>query len=813
MKLFHWSDSGDHAVGRADAEVESRTPVASTWAWKEKILVIEIAPPTAGRGRLTRFGAPMWVVLVAAYMACPATCAGTPPPPQPCEERIESLLGRMTLTEKLGQLTQLWGGDRPEITQNDEMPAYERLSKMIRAGTVGAILHAHGATYTNRLQRLAVEESRLGIPLLFGNDVIHGYLTIFPIPLAETSSWDPELVRRAARATAEEARAAGTHWTFAPMVDICRDPRWGRIAEGSGEDPHMGSVMAAARVRGFQGDDLAAPDAILACAKHFAAYGAAEGGRDYNTVDLSGQTLRDVFLPPFKAAVDAGVGTLMSAFNEINGVPATANPLILKRILRDEWNFRGFVVSDWTAVTEMVDHGFAVSDMDAAEKAIRAGVDMDMSSSAYVTHLGEAVKAGRVAESIVDEAVRRVLRAKCRLGLFEKPYAEPQREQAAMLSHKNRRLAREVAGRSIVLLKNHGGILPINRNIQSLAVIGPLADSRKDPLGAWATVGVPSRTVATIERSVVTVLEGIKAAVPSGTNVSYARGSDAESDDKTGFAEAIALAGKSDMVVLVVGETQDMSGEARCRSSLDLPSIQQALIKAVHASGVPTVVVLMNGRPLSIRWTADHVPAILEAWHLGVECGHAVADVLFGDVNPGGKLPVTFPRTVGQIPIYYNHKNTGRPPEPIRFTSKYIDLPSTPLFPFGWGLSYTKFEFTNLTINPGRMARHGRIKVSVDVRNVGGREGDEVVQLYIRDLVGSMTRPVRELKGFRRIHLESGEQKTVSFMLAHEQLGFHNRQMQHVVEPGSFKLWVGPSSVEGLEAEFEIVGDPASSGP
>lgn len=715
------------------------------------------------------------------------------------QRRVEELLGQMTLEEKLGQLTQQTGGQVQGYNPGERNSKQEELFEAVREGRVGSFLNAHGAEYTNQLQRIAVEESRLRIPLILGNDVIHGFRTIFPIPLGEAASWDPALVEKAARVAAEEASAAGIRWTFAPMVDICRDPRWGRIAEGSGEDPYLGAAMAVARVRGFQGDGLSAKDSLVACAKHFAAYGGAEGGRDYNTVDISEQTLREVHLPPFKAAVDAGAGTLMSAFNEINGIPASANRLTLSTILRQEWGFDGFVVSDWTSVTEMVAHGFAADNAEAAEKAIAAGVDMDMSSFAYRTHLADSVRSGRLPEAVVDEAVRRILRMKIRLGLFERPYVDPQRERDVLLSAKNRALAREVAGKSIVLLRNEGGLLPLSDKIETLAVIGPLADSKRDPLGTWAVVGRPE--------DVVPVLDGIRASVSPGTKVLHARGCDVTGDSTEGFAAAVEVARQSDVVVMIVGETEYMSGEAHCRSSLDLPPIQLKLVQAVHATGVPVVVVLMNGRPMSISWMAEHVPAILNTWHLGVECGNATADVLFGDVNPGGKLPATFPRTVGQVPIYYNHKNTGRPPTNDRFTSKYIDLPSTPLYPFGHGLSYTQFAYDNLRVSPEKTGPEGRVAVSVEVTNVGEREGDEVVQLYIRDLVASMTRPVKELKGFERITLQPGQKRTVSFELTSEQLGFYDRHVRYVVEPGRFKVWVGPNSAEGLEGRFEIVAN------
>jgi beta-glucosidase len=705
----------------------------------------------------------------------------------------------MTLEEKIGQLTLHSGHQGPDYNPAEPSDRHQDLFGLIRSGKVGAILNAHGAEYNNSLQRVAVEESRLHIPLLFGNDVIHGYRTIFPIPLAEAASWDPGMIERAARVAAVEATAAGTNWAFAPMVDVARDARWGRIAEGAGEDPYLGSVVAAARVRGLQGTDLAAPDTLLACAKHFAAYGAAEGGRDYNTVDLSEQTLREIYLPPFKAAVDAGVGTLMSAFNELNGVPATGSHLLMSQILREEWGFPGFVVSDWTSIEELVDHGFAADGADAAVKALGAGVDMDMSSFFYLDHLADAMGDGRVAEARIDEAVRRVLEAKRRLGLFERPFADPRRERAVTLCAEHRAVARKMAGRSIVLLKNENGLLPIGGRVKSIAVLGPLADDQNAPLGTWAVVGKAE--------DVITVLEGIKRRVSAETVVHHAKGCDLDGQRTDGIREAVLVARESDLAIVVVGESAEMSGEAHCRTSLDLPGVQRKLVQAVHETGVPTVVVLLHGRPMSIPWMADHVPAILATWHLGVECGRATAEVLFGDVNPGGKLPVTFPRAVGQVPIYYNHKNTGRPPdEEDPHTSKYIDLPWTPLYPFGHGLSYTSFEFSDLAIQPEEGPLGSRVEVRVKVKNVGDRAGNEVVQLYVRDIVASMTRPVKQLKGFRRVTLQPGNTKTVAFTLESEDLGFYDQQMRYVVEPGLYQVWVGSSSAEGLQGEFRLHG-------
>jgi len=626
----------------------------------------------------------------------------------------------------------------------------------------------------------------LGIPVIFGLDVIHGFSTIFPIPLGIAASWDPNLARKAASVAAAEAAASGIHWTFAPMVDIARDPRWGRIAEGAGEDPYLGSAMATASVNGFQGDDLADPDTIVSCPKHYVAYGGAEGGRDYNTVDVSERVLREVYLPPFKAAVDAGAGTIMSAFNDLNGIPASANQHTLTDILRGEWGFEGFVVSDWNSVGELVVHGFAGTPAQAAKEAVSAGVDMDMMGNVYQANLAQLVKKGEVSEEAVDRAVRRILRIKFRLGLFEHPYVDPERAHKVIQSRKNIEAALEVARRSMVLLKNEGNLLPLSKDVKSIAVIGPLADDRVAPLGPWSWQGNPD--------DVVTVLEGIRDRVSPHAKVLYAKGCEIEGASTEGFEEAVRKAKQADAAVVVVGESRDMSGEAACRAFLDLPGVQEELVKAVYETGVPVVEVLMNGRPLAISWSAEHVPAILEAWFLGIQGGDAVADVIFGNFNPSGKLPATFPRTVGQVPIHYNHKNTGRPASAERWGSKYLDVPPTPLFPFGHGLSYTRFEYSNLRVDPERTGAECRVKISLDVRNAGAVKGDEIVQLYLRDLVASVTRPVKELKGFRKITLEPGEKETVKFTITSDQLSFLDRQMKRVVEPGIFKVMVGSSS-------------------
>ena len=731
----------------------------------------------------------MGLLLILALLTLTIPSFQASPSQADIEKKIDALLARMTLAEKLGQLQQLDGESngnfRPEHLE------------LIRKGLLGATLNVRGAQRTNQLQRVAVEESRLKIPVLLGFDTIHGYRTIFPIPLAEASSWDPTLAQRSAGIAANESYSAGVRWTFAPMVDIARDPRWGRISEGSGEDPFLGAAFARARVLGFQGEDYSSPGKILACAKHWVAYGAAEGGRDYNTTEMSEYTLRSVYFPPFKAAVDAGVGTLMSAFNDLNGVPTSANPFTLTKVLRGEWKFDGFVVSDYTAVTELKNHGLAANDADAAQAALNAGVDMEMVGRLFNQNGAELLKEGKLSQATIDQAVRRILRVKFRLGLFENPYVDEKREATSLLTTENRAAAREIAGRSMVLLKNERDALPLSKTIGSVAVIGPLADDRRAPLGWWSGDGKDEETV--------TPLAGIKAKVSSQTKVTYAKGCEIEGGTTDGFASAVSAAQQSDFAVVFVGEAKEMVGEAASRSSLDLPGHQMDLVKAIKATGKPTAVVLINGRPLTVGWIAENVPAILEAWMGGTESGNAIADILFGDVNPGGKLPATFPRVVGQVPIYYNHMNTGRPPETNnRYTSKYLDVPWTPLFPFGYGMSYTQFQLSNLRLSAKQIRADGQVTVTVDVENTGRRAGDEVVQLYVRDVASSVTRPVRELKGFQRIALKRGERKPVEFRLTSAELGFYNRENHFVVEPGDFKVFVGTSSEGGLESVFTV---------
>jgi beta-glucosidase len=700
------------------------------------------------------------------------------------EERVEDLLSRMTLEEKIGQMCQY-------------STVQEKFEALLKQGGVGSFLNVVGAKDTNKVQKIAVEQSRLGIPLIFGLDVVHGYKTIFPIPLGMASSWDPDMAKKAASVAAAEASSEGIRWTFAPMVDISRDPRWGRIAEGNGEDPYLGSAIAKAMVEGFQGRNLADADTVVACPKHYVAYGGAEGGRDYDTVDVSERTLRDVYLPPFKAGVEAGAGTLMSAFNDLSGVPASCNRFTLTTILQDEWDFRGFVISDWNSIAELVNHGTAANLAEAAKEGLEAGVDMDMVSDVYQTCLTQLVKEGEVSEEQIDSAVRRILRVKFKLGLFERPYVKPERAGKILRCKEHMKAALDAARKSIVLLKNEGEILPLKKNTKSLAVIGPLANNQADLLGCWAYTGDP--------KDVVTVLEGIKSKVSLETKVLYTQGCEIEGTLKEGFEDAVDKAKAADAAIMVVGEGRDMIGEASSRSTLDLPGVQEELVKLIYETGVPAVMVLMNGRPLTISWSAKHVPAILEAWFPGIQGGNAVADVLFGDYNPGGRLPVTFPRTVGQVPLYYNHKNTGRPSSAKRWSTKYLDLPVTPLFPFGHGLSFTKFDYSNLRMSPKKIKSDGKVKVSFDVQNVGDRKGDEVAQLYIRDVVGSVTRPVKELKGFKRITLESGEKRTVKFTLGSEELSFTNRDMKRVVEPGTINVMIGRSSEDiQLTGRFEV---------
>lgn len=715
-------------------------------------------------------------------------------PDNTIDAKVDSVLSMMTLEEKIGQMT-LYTSDFDQTGPT----VREGYKEDIRAGQVGAIFNAYGAEFNRELQEMAVEETRLGIPLLFGYDVIHGHKTIFPIPLGETASWDPELMQETGRIAALEASAQGLHWTFAPMVDVSRDPRWGRIAESGGEDAYLNSVVARAKVRGFQGTKLDSMNTILSTAKHFAAYGGAKAGRDYHTVDVSERTLREVYLPPFEAAVEEGAGSFMTAFNEIGGVPATASEYLFTDILRDEWGFDGFVVSDYTAINELMPHGVAADSAEAGELAVKAGVDMDMQGAIYHKHLPELVEQDVISEEEIDQAVRRILRYKFKLGLFDDPYkySDEQREEDLVLNKEHLDLARQTARESMVLLKNDDETLPISKDIRSIGVIGPLADNQQELIGSWSAAGDYT--------DAVTLLDGIEEVVSEQTQVHYAKGVDVNSNDKSGFQEAVQVANQSEAVVMALGEEALMSGEAASRSEIDLPGIQQDLIREILGTGKPVVLVLMNGRPLDLTWEDENVPAILETWFAGTQAGPAIADVLFGDYNPSGKLPVTFPRSVGQIPIHYNMKNTGRPISENKYTSKYLDVPNSPLYPFGYGLSYTTFEYSDVQLDKTEFSGADSLQVSVEVSNTGDRAGEEVVQLYIRDMKASVTRPVKELINFEKIHLEAGQSSKVSFYLTEEDLAFYDIDMNWTTEPGVFKVLVGTNSQDVQPAEFEYI--------
>ncbi|MBT2298714.1 glycoside hydrolase family 3 C-terminal domain-containing protein [Pseudomonas fluorescens] len=721
--------------------------------------------------------------------------ADEPPRKQQEAVFIERLLGQMTLEEKVGQLTQLGMKVTPTGPVVDTQGRQN-----IGIAEVGSLLGVYGAEQTRQLQREAVQNSRLHIPLLFSFDVIHGFRTVFPVPLAEASAWDPDLSQRTARAAAVEATASGLHWTFAPMVDIARDPRWGRVVEGAGEDPFLGAALAASRVRGFRGTGFPDTSTILSTAKHFVGYGAAEGGRDYNTTEMSQRTLREVYLPPFHAAVQAGVDTIMPGFNEIDSTPMHADRTLLKGTLRDEWGFQGLVISDYNGVVELMHHGVASTTREAARLAFRATVDIDMVGGAYAAELPVLVRSGQLPPPLLDDAVRRVLQTKQRLGLFEDPYrySDPAREKALTLSPQTRALAREAAQKSIVLLKNDGFLLPLPKNMRKLVVVGALANNAPSTLGSWPAAGRADESI--------TVLEGIKRAVTPATDVVYIPGASPESNDISGIGEALRVASDADVVVAVIGETADMSGEARSRASLDLPGAQNALVTQMQSTGKPVVVVLMNGRPLAIPALDRQVPAIIEAWFLGSEMGHAVADVLFGDVNPSGKLPITFPRAVGQIPLYHAHKSTGRPPHKSKkYTSKYFDEEWTPLYPFGHGLSYTTFTYGAPKLSKRQLTFDETLTVQVEVRNSGQRTGEETVQLYLRQNVASITRPVRTLRGFSKVRIAPGETQTVEFSLDQDDFALLGDKLLRFVEMGTFQVFVGGSSSTENGASFEVM--------
>ncbi|KAA3610436.1 MAG: glycosyl hydrolase [Calditrichaeota bacterium] len=718
------------------------------------------------------------------------------------EKRINELLAKMTLGEKIGQMAQfhLWSRD------ND----FEKLSEVIKRGGVGSFLNSGDRAYKEKLQRVAVEESRLGIPLIFGRDVIHGYRTMFPIPLGQAASWNPALIEKAAEISAKEAVQMGIDWTFAPMMDLARDPRWGRIAESFGEDPFLASKLAVSMTKGLQGDDLADPNRIAACAKHYVGYGAAEGGRDYNTTLIPEHDLRNFYLPPFKASVDAGVATIMSAFNDLNGVPTSGNQFTLRQILRTEWGFDGFVVSDWTSMTEMINHGYCADEREVALKSIKAGINMEMVSESYQNHLKELIESDEVNVKLLDDAVAEILRVKIRLGLFENPYPVAY-DESVILNKDHLKVARDLATQSLVLLKNEKSVLPINKESKSIAVIGPLADSPWDQLGTWTVDGKKEDSITPLQ----TLKENVD------FNILYAKGlENPRSVDNKLFEEAISTVKKADLAILFMGEDQIISGEAHSRAFIDLPGAQKDLINKISETSTPIVLVIMAGRPLTFSKIIDKVDAIVYAWHPGTMSGPAISDVLTGKVVPSGKLPVSFPRTVGQIPIYYNHRNTGRPPrkdmlgiptgnteDPIDYVSYYLDVDFTPQYPFGFGLSYSTFSYSDFKLSTKKLTSGNALKATVQLKNTGQYKADEIVQLYIRDKAASITRPVKELKGFQKVSLKAGESKSIFFEISEKDLAFWNIDMKFTAEPGMFDVMVGGSSADEdlLKESFELV--------
>jgi beta-glucosidase len=721
------------------------------------------------------------------------------------EQKVAVLLKQMTLEEKIGQMNQyngFWDLTGPAPSSGNAAKKYDHLRK----GYVGSMLNLRGVKNVRKIQKIAVEETRLGIPLIIGFDVIHGYETLSPIPLAESASWDLEAIKKSAEVAAEEAAAAGINWTFAPMVDISRDARWGRVMEGAGEDPYLGSKIAIARVKGFQGSDLSKHNTLAACAKHFAAYGFAESGREYNTVDVGTSTLNNIVFPPFQATIDAGVRTFMNAFNELNGIPATGNTNLQRTILKDKWKFDGFVVSDWGSIEEMVTHGHAKDGKHAAQIAANAGSDMDMESYLYVNELAALVREGKVKEAYIDDAAKRILRVKFELGLFDDPYkyCDERREKDVIGQPAFHEAALDMAKKSIVLLKNDNQLLPLKKQGQKIALIGALASDKTSPLGSWR--------IAAKDNTAISVFEGMQAY--TGNQLTYAKGADVSlgqtkfidelkinTTDRSEFPQAIAVAKTADVVVMVLGEVGYQSGEARSRTDLGLPGVQQDLLEAIYKVNKNIVLVLNNGRPLVLNWHQEHLPAIVEAWQLGTQSGNAIAQVLYGDYNPSGKLPMSFPRAVGQVPIYYNYKNTGRPLIPIPntvFWSHYQDVENSPLYPFGYGLSYTTFEYSDLKT---QVVSATEVSVSVTLKNTGKFTGKEVVQLYIKDHYASVTRPVRELKGFELVSLEANESKKIEFTLSEKELGFYDNEGKFIVEPGDFSIFVGGDSNTTLQSK------------
>ena len=729
---------------------------------------------------------------------------------------ITQLMRKMTLDEKIGQLNLPAAGD--VVTGQAES---SDIARKIKEGKVGGLFNIKGVSKIREVQRLAVEESRLGIPLLFGMDVIHGYETVFPIPLGLSCCWDMQTIENSARVAAIEASADGICWTFSPMVDICRDARWGRIAEGSGEDPFLGGEIAKARVRGYQGSDLAEKNTIMACVKHFALYGASEAGRDYNTTDMSRVRMFNEYMQPYQTAVDAGAGSVMASFNEIDGVPATANKWLLTDVLRTQWGFDGFVVSDYTGVSEMIDHG--IGDLQAvSSRALIAGLDMDMVSEGLLTTLSSSLKENKIKEEQIDQACRRILEAKYKLGLFEDPYkyCDDKRRQQEIYTDKNRTTARRIAAESFVLLKNQDQLLPLKKN-GTIAVIGPLADTRENMSGTWS--------VAANLKETVSLIEGLKETVGDKVNILYAKGCNLTSDaqleknatlfgrdlkrdnrsEKEIINEALQIAEKADVILAAVGESSEMSGECSSRTDIRIPDTQRHLLRALVKTGKPVVLTLFTGRPLDLSWEEEHIPAILNVWFGGSEAGYAIADVLFGDVNPSGKLTTTFPQNIGQIPLFYNHKNTGRPLKDgkwfEKFRSNYLDVSNEPLYPFGYGLSYTQFQYSDIALDIDNLDKNGRITALVTVTNIGTVEGKEVVQLYIRDKEGSITRPVKELKGFQKICLKPGESKNVQFVISPEMLKFYNYDLEYKWEVGDFEVMIGGNSRDVKKAVFTLL--------
>ena len=723
---------------------------------------------------------------------------------QSIDQKVNDLLKKMTLEEKIGQLNQYTGFQFVTGPQN---PNSAGILKEIKEGKVGSMLNVMGTKETTQFQKLALQ-TRLKIPLLFGLDVIHGYKTTFPIPLAESCSWDLGMMEKSARVAATEASASGVHWTFAPMVDVARDARWGRVMEGAGEDTYLGSEIAKSRIKGFQGEKLGELNSIMACAKHFAAYGAAVGGRDYNSVDMSKRMLWETYLPPFKAAADANVATFMNSFNDLNGIPATGNSYLQRDILKGKWNYPGFVVSDWGSIGEMINHGFVKDNKDAAESAIKAGSDMDMESRSYINHLKALVEEGKVPVSFIDDAVSRILKKKFEMGLFDDPfrYSNQKREDAALRNPEHTKVAKEMAEKSIILLKNENQLLPLKKDLKSIAFIGPMAKLKRANHGFWAvdvtnTTGIDSTYI-------VSQFEGLQNKLSKNTKLIYAKGCSVSGADKSGFAEALEVAKQADVVILTLGERFDMSGEAKSRSRLNFPGVQEDLMKEIKKLGKPTVLLVNAGRPLLMDEAEKNADAILYTWWLGSEAGNAIADVLFGDYNPSAKTTITFPRSEGQIPIYYNHYSTGRPvvnENEHLYKSAYIDLPTTPKYPFGYGLSYTQFDYSNLILSKKKITTSETIEASVTITNSGNYDGEEIVQLYLHDRFGAVVRPVKELKDFQKIYLKKGESKTIKFTINKEKLSFYNDDLQWIAEPGEFDIMIGASSEDiRLKDEFTL---------